>query len=70
VSGHLANEFMKTDKVSYETVLKRANEIYCAEKTKNLKPEDMAYWAPEMFPKIESNQVKSMLKALVEEMNK
>ena len=57
-------------KIDYDKVLEKANELYVIEKTKHVNPESMAYWAPEMFPKIESNQVKCMLRALVDELNK
>ncbi len=56
-------------KLNYEEILARTNELYSKEKTKNFPPKDLLYWAPEMLPKVESDSVKCMLKALVEAIN-
>lgn len=56
--------------LDYQTILTRANQLYAEAKTKHIDPDTLKYWAPEMFPTIESDQVKSILKALIEELNK
>lgn len=56
-------------KLNYTEILERANMLYAAEKTKHIPESDLRYWPPERFPKIESNQVKCMLKAIIEAIN-
>lgn len=60
---------MKADKLDYDKVLERANELYCKEKLKHVSPSSLSYMAPELFPQIQSDQVKSILQALVEAIN-
>lgn len=56
-----------TMSLNYNTILSRANELYAAEKLRAAgKLSDVAYMPPEFIPSIESEQVKSILKALVE----
>lgn len=53
-------------KLDFDTILKRAEELYAATK---LSPETLKYTAPELFPTIQSDQVKCVLRALVEALN-
>lgn len=53
-------------KLDYDSILQRADILYGAAKTSHIPQEDLAYWAPERFPKIQSEQVKCMLEALIE----
>jgi hypothetical protein len=57
-------------KLNYESILKRANELYCQEKTKHMNPEEKAVWASRGYPTIASDQVKCAIKAIVEALNK
>jgi hypothetical protein len=51
--------------ISYDKVLRRANELY--EQAKGYKWD--GYKAPEQRPQIPSDQVKSVLRALIEALN-
>lgn len=55
--------------IDYQKTLDLANIYYAEQKTKHISPDTLKYWAPEMFPKIESDQVKSILRALIEQIN-
>ena len=46
----------------YETIMDRANELYAVAKL----GENAYYLAPELRPMIQSDQVKSLLKAILE----
>jgi len=58
--------------LNYEKILKKANEHYLRAKIKQglIKESSLPYMAPELIPEIYSDQVKSMLRAIVEEINK
>ena len=55
--------------LDYKSILERANLLYAVEKTKHLPASTIRYWAPEQFPKIQSNQVKCILQALTQATN-
>ncbi len=52
--------------LDFDTIMTRADTLYALEKTKNIPEETLKSWAPEVFPKIRSNQVKCVLRALLE----
>ena len=52
--------------LDFAAIMERADTLYAQEKTKNIPRETLAYWAPEMFPKIQSDQIKCVLRALLE----
>ena len=54
--------------LSYEEILNKANARYAAAWAKR-NSADIRYRAPEQLPKIESEQVKCVLRALVEAVN-
>lgn len=56
--------------LAFDAIMKRADALYAAEKTKHVPKETLMYWAPEMFPRIQSEQVKCMLRALLEALEK
>lgn len=59
-------------KLNTEQILQEANAIYAVEKlTKaGYKKDHMSYLAPEMIPTIQSDQVKAMMQALINAINK
>lgn len=57
-------------KLNYQSVLDKANTYYVQAKIQKKLFSPTEYTAPEMYPQIESDQVKSILKALIEELNK
>lgn len=62
----------KTDtptQLNFEHIMQRANTLYAVEKTKHLPKETIMYMAPELFPTIQSDQVKCIVRALVEAIN-
>ena len=54
-------------KLDYNKILGRANTFYAVAKAE--KGLDIKYTAPEAMPQIQSDQVKSAIKAIVEELN-
>lgn len=58
---------MTTKSETFETLLKRANEIYAL---KRIGEANLPYTAPELIPKIESRQVLSILEAVAEYLDK
>jgi len=56
--------------LAFDAIMQRADALYAAEKTKHLPRGTIMYWAPEMFPRIQSQQVKCMLRALLEAIEK
>jgi len=56
--------------LAFDAIMQRADALYAAEKTKHLPRGTIMYWAPEMFPRIQSQQVKCMLRALLEALEK
>ena len=54
--------------IDKETVLARANELYARE-VLGARADKGHYLAPELWPKIESRQVKAIAAALVDEIN-
>ena len=55
--------------LKFDDILQRANTLYAVEKTKHLPKETIMYMAPELFPTIQSDQVKCIVRALVEAIN-
>lgn len=55
--------------INEKAILERANELYAERKLAKMH-RDIAYVAPECRPAIESEQVKCLLTALVEALNK
>jgi hypothetical protein len=53
-------------RLDVEDVLERANEIYA---TRKVLPSSLAYVAPERRPRIQSEQVKAAVEAIVEAIN-
>lgn len=61
-------QVMKLDK---EKIWQKANAIYGVRKllANGYKEKDLAYVAPEMYPKIPSNQVYAIMEAIVDAIN-
>jgi len=59
-------------KLDFDRIMGRANAYYAEAKFKKegVPHEDILFMAPEHFPVIGSDQVKAVLKALIEEINK
>lgn len=55
--------------LNFDAILKRANTLYAVEKTKHLPKERIMELAPEQLPTIQSDQVKCIVRALVEALN-
>lgn len=56
--------------IDFETVWADANARYATKKLKAAGYTDVRYLAPEMIPRIQSEQVKCMLEALIAEVNR
>jgi len=58
-------------KIDYDKIMERANTLYAdaALTRMGVPKEDIAYMAPEQFPKIYSEQLKCFAKAIVEAIN-
>lgn len=57
--------------LDYNECLAKMDKLYCEAKLKQagITPEQTAYWAPEQFPSIRSEQIKAMLRVLVDAIN-
>ena len=58
-------------KLEYNKILEKANHLYADTKLKQMQISDdsVKYLAPEQIPQIQSDQVKMVLKALIDEIN-
>ena len=48
----------------YDDIMEDADRHYACEKTKHLPEKDLLYMPPEAFPRIQSDQVKCLAKAI------